>query len=116
MTDGKGADIVIECVGVPATVSQMLNLVKRGGRCVLAGAPVKPVEMNFLPLWYGEVELVAAHATAWQFPRAMKLIENGLVDVVAALERVVPFSEGVIALEEAYKSNEIGKLVIQHNG
>ncbi|MGW8429292.1 zinc-dependent alcohol dehydrogenase [Peribacillus simplex] len=116
LTDGKGANIVIECVGVPATVSQMLNLVKRGGRCVLAGAPVKPVEMNFLPLWYGEVELVAAHATAWQFPRAMKLIENGLVDVEAALERVVPFSEGVNALEEAYKSNEIGKLVIQHNG
>ncbi|MGG0464548.1 zinc-dependent alcohol dehydrogenase [Priestia aryabhattai] len=116
LTDTKGVDIVIECVGVPATVSQMLNLVKRGGRCVLAGAPVKPVEMDFLPLWYGEVELVAAHATAWQFPRAMKLIENGDINVEAALESVVPFSEGVKALEKAYNSNEIGKLVIQHNG
>ncbi|MFB4261232.1 zinc-binding dehydrogenase [Shouchella clausii] len=115
LTDNKGADIIIECVGVPATVSQMLKIVKRGGRCVLAGAPVKPVEMDFLPLWYGEVELVAAHATAWQFPRAMTLIELGLVDVEAALEQIVPFTEAVRALEEAYKSNEIGKMVIKHN-
>jgi 2-desacetyl-2-hydroxyethyl bacteriochlorophyllide A dehydrogenase len=114
LTDKKGADVVIECVGVPATVSQMLKLVRRGGRCVLAGAPVKPVEMDFMAFWYGEVELVAAHATAWQFPRAMRLIERGLVNVEAALERVVPFSQAVEGLREAYQSKEVGKLVIEH--
>lgn len=114
LTGQKGADIVIECVGVQATISQMVHLVKRGGRCVLAGAPMKPVEMNFLPFWYGEMEIVAAHATAWQFPRAIKLMQRGLVNVAAALEAVVPLKEGIEAMERAYSSKELGKIVVKH--
>lgn len=114
LTKQKGSDVVIECAGVPATVSQMLTLVKRNGRCVLAGAPVKPVEMNFMDFWYGEIELVAAHATALQFPRAIRMIEAGLINVEASVERVIPFTEIINGLEKSYESNEIGKIVIKH--
>jgi 2-desacetyl-2-hydroxyethyl bacteriochlorophyllide A dehydrogenase len=114
LTDHKGADIVIECVGIPATASQMLHLVRKGGRCVMSGIPAESVDMDLSPLVFGEVELVGVHATAWQFPRAMRLIERGLVDVEASLDRTVPFSEAIEALELCYKSNEVGKMVIEH--
>jgi len=114
LTNG-GADIVIECVGIPATVSQMVPLVRRNGRCVMAGIPNTKIPMELLDLVFGEIELVGVMATAWQFPRAMRLIELGLVNVKAALDRVVPFSEAIEALREAHESNELGKLVIEHN-
>lgn len=114
LTSNQGVDIVIECVGIPATVSQMVHLVRRGGRCVMAGFPSQTINMNLLDLVFGEVELVGVMATAWQFPRAMRMIELGLVNVEAALERVIPFSQAIDGLQEAFESNEVGKLVIEH--
>jgi len=114
LTSGIGADIVIECVGIEATVGQMLDVVRKGGRCVMAGIPSDRMNVDLSRLVLGEVELVGVHATAWQFPRAMKLIENGMVDVEAALERVIPFSKAIEGLKEAFESNEFGKMVIEH--
>ncbi|MBD3861610.1 zinc-binding dehydrogenase [Bacillus sp. 28A-2] len=114
LTNNKGADVVIECVGTSATVSQMLKMVKRGGRCVLGGAPMKAITMDFLPLWYGEIELVAAHATAWQFPRALKLLEMGLINVDAVIEEILPLEQAVSAFEQVYNSNEIQKIIFRH--
>lgn len=114
LTNNKGADIVIECVGIPATASQMLHLTRRGGRCVMSGIPSESVKMDLSPLVFGEIELVGVHATAWQFPRAMRLIELELVDVEASLDRTIPFSQAIEALELAFNSNEVGKLVIEH--
>ncbi|WP_261381750.1 zinc-dependent alcohol dehydrogenase [Paenibacillus cremeus] len=111
---GGGADIVIECVGISATVSQMVHLVRRGGRCVMAGIPSSKIPMDLLDLVFGEIELVGVMATAWQFPRAMRMIELGLVNVQAALERVIPFTQAIDGLRKAFESNELGKLVIEH--
>ncbi|WP_274652725.1 zinc-dependent alcohol dehydrogenase [Paenibacillus humicola] len=111
---GGGADIVIECVGVAATVSQMVQLVHRGGRCVMAGIPTGKIPMDLLDLVFGEIELVGVMATVWQFPRAMRMIELGRVDVRVALDKVVPFSQAIEGLKEAFESSEVGKVVIQH--
>jgi 2-desacetyl-2-hydroxyethyl bacteriochlorophyllide A dehydrogenase len=114
LTDNNGADIVIECVGVEATVSQMVHLVRRGGRCVMAGFPSKTINMDLESLVFGEVELLGVMATAWQFPRAIRMIQMGLVNVEQTLDRVVPFSKAIEALKEAHESKEVGKLVIEH--
>jgi 2-desacetyl-2-hydroxyethyl bacteriochlorophyllide A dehydrogenase len=109
-----GADIVIECVGIASTVAQMVHLARRGGRCVMAGMPSAPISMDLLDLVFGEIELTGVMATAWQFPRAMRMIELRLVNVLAALEKVIPFSQGIEGIHQAYHSKEFGKLVIEH--
>lgn len=115
LTSGKGADAVIECVGIPATVSQMIHLVRRAGRCVLAGIPSEAVSMdNLKDFVFGEVELVGGQASAWQFPRALRMIELGLINVEASLEKVVPFSEAINGLQEALENKEAGKMLIKH--
>ena len=37
LTDGRGADLVVECAGVPAAVSEALELVRPGGRVLVLG-------------------------------------------------------------------------------
>jgi threonine dehydrogenase-like Zn-dependent dehydrogenase len=37
LTDGRGADLVVECAGVPAAVSEALTLARPGGRVLVLG-------------------------------------------------------------------------------
>lgn len=115
LTSGYGADVVIECVGIPATVSQMIHLVRRGGRCVLAGIPSEAIRMdNLKDFVFGEVELVGGQASAWHFPRALRMIELGMIDIEAVLDKVIPFSQAINGLQEVLENKEAGKVLIEH--
>jgi alcohol dehydrogenase len=50
-TDGLGVDVAIEAVGVPATFSLALDLVRPGGRVANVGVHGKPVEFPIQDLW-----------------------------------------------------------------
>lgn len=88
-----GSDIVIECVGIEATAAQMVDIVRRGGRYVMAGIPSDKIKIDLLPLVFGE-------------------IETGQINVEASLDRVIPFSQAIDGLKESYESKETGKLII----
>jgi threonine 3-dehydrogenase len=46
VSDGLGADVVLEMSGVPAAVRQALTLVRVGGRVQMLGIPAKPMEID----------------------------------------------------------------------
>jgi threonine 3-dehydrogenase len=46
LTDGRGADVVIELAGVPTTIRQSFQALKKTGRVGLVGLPAKPVEIE----------------------------------------------------------------------
>ena len=39
LTDGRGADVAFEVIGLEATIQQALRAVRRGGETVLVGLP-----------------------------------------------------------------------------
>ena len=39
LTDGLGADVVLECAGVPETLTWAMRMLRRGGRCAMVGFP-----------------------------------------------------------------------------
>lgn len=56
-----GADVVVDCVGSGATLSEALAIVRPGGRITLLGMP-GPERIDLTPLWQREIELVGAYA------------------------------------------------------
>jgi S-(hydroxymethyl)glutathione dehydrogenase/alcohol dehydrogenase len=50
MTDGRGADQALECVGSAATIRQAWSAVRRGGTCVVVGVGPKDQQVSFNPL------------------------------------------------------------------
>lgn len=50
LTDGRGVDVALECVGASATIRQAWGSVRRGGRCVVVGVGPKDQEVTFNPL------------------------------------------------------------------
>jgi threonine dehydrogenase-like Zn-dependent dehydrogenase len=57
----EGADVVFDCVGSAASITEALSLVRARGRVVLVGMPGK-VTVDLAPLWHRELTLVGAYA------------------------------------------------------
>ncbi|MEX2659166.1 MAG: zinc-binding dehydrogenase [Acidimicrobiales bacterium] len=56
-----GADVTVDCVGSPASLSSALSITAPGGRVVLVGMPGQ-VDVDLTPLWQRELQLVGAYA------------------------------------------------------
>jgi L-iditol 2-dehydrogenase len=81
LTGGLGADVVLECAGVPQTVAMALLMLRRGGRCAAVGIPTVGVEIAMQKLVLDELELVGCRATAGEMRRVMPLVEQGRIRV-----------------------------------
>ncbi len=103
-----GADVVVDCVGSSASLTDALAVTRPRGRIVLVGMPGS-VSLELTPLWHREVELVGAYTygtetlpdgtTARTFDLATRLVqEAGLGRLVSA---TYPLSRYREALEHA---------------
>ncbi len=57
----EGADVVFDCVGSAASITEALSMVRPRGKVVLVGMPAK-VTVDLAPLWHRELTLVGAYA------------------------------------------------------
>jgi len=83
-TDGYGADVVVEAIGLPATWEQALKMVRKGGTVLEFGGcpPETEIRVRTELLHYGEVTVLGTfHATPTHFKRALNLIASGTVNV-----------------------------------
>lgn len=88
-----GADVVIECSGAGAAAGTLLGLVAKGGRWCQLGLYGRPVELDFDEVCYRELRVTGTNATvpsAW--PRALRLLADGLVNAEALISSRFPVS------------------------
>jgi S-(hydroxymethyl)glutathione dehydrogenase/alcohol dehydrogenase len=50
LTEGRGTDVALECVGAATTIRQAWGCVRRGGTCVVVGVGPRDQEVTFNPL------------------------------------------------------------------
>jgi len=63
----EGADVVFDCVGSAASLTEALSLVRPRGKVVLVGMPGR-VSVDLAPLWHRELTLVGAYAYGNEAP------------------------------------------------
>jgi L-iditol 2-dehydrogenase len=83
---GSAADLVIECSGAAPAAQTLLDIVGRGGRYCQMGLYGRPVTLDLDVVCYKELVVTGSNATvpsAW--PRAIRLLESGLVDARALI-------------------------------
>jgi len=81
MTGGLGADVALECAGVPEAVEWTLEMLRRGGRCAAVGIPTVGVEIAMQRLVLDELELVGSRASAGEMRRVMPHVVDGRMRV-----------------------------------
>ncbi len=97
-TDGRGADVVLECAGVPETIAWGLRMLRRGGRCAVVGIPTRSVELALQALVLDELDLVGSRASAGEMLRVLPLVEQGRIRVRELITHRFPLTEYAAAL------------------
>jgi alcohol dehydrogenase len=79
LTDGLGADVAIEAVGVPATFELATTLIRPGGRVANIGVHGEPVTLHLEELWIRDVTITTGLVDTSSTPTLLKLITSGQV-------------------------------------
>ncbi|MEM7217648.1 MAG: zinc-binding dehydrogenase [Pseudomonadota bacterium] len=80
---GAGADVVFECAGIPATINESVDRVRRGGVVSLVGVPSAPAEIMAAQWLAKEVRVqTSIAALREEFLIAQDLVVAGRVDVL----------------------------------
>jgi 2-desacetyl-2-hydroxyethyl bacteriochlorophyllide A dehydrogenase len=86
LTHGVGVDCVIECVGHYHVVegrepplAQAVKMIRNGGRIVTAGLGEQATAVHFKTLVIKEAQIIASRVTLGEFPRALRLMSQGLL-------------------------------------
>lgn len=93
LTDGAGADIVIETAGNENTIQHTAYIVKRGGTIVAVGLPPQEsVGFDFVTLINKEAEIKTVFRFRNVYPLAIQLVENNNIPVKEIVTHEFDFS------------------------
>jgi L-iditol 2-dehydrogenase len=102
-TEGRGADVAFEAVGITATVNAAIAAVRRGGTVTLVGNLSPLVELPLQAVVTRQLRLQGSCAIAGEYPAALAMIERGVVNVDAMRSAVAPLAEGAAWFDRLYK-------------
>jgi alcohol dehydrogenase len=80
LSDGLGADVAVEAVGVPESFELTAELIRPGGRVANIGVHGKPAMLHLERLWIRDVTVTTGLVDTFSIPRLMRLIASGRLD------------------------------------
>jgi len=80
ITNGLGADVTIEAVGLPDTFEMCTRLVRPGGHVANVGVHGKPAPLHLEDLWTRNVTITTGLVDTWSTPTLLKLMRSGHLD------------------------------------
>lgn len=102
VTGGRGAEAVVEAVGLPATIALAGEVVAVGGRISVVGIPAAPVELPFAQLLFKNVSIWMGLGDLGAMDELLALIEAGRLDPSPMFTSTRPFAE----VEQAFRDME----------
>ena len=81
LTDGLGADVAIEAVGIPGTFEQCAALVRPGGTVANVGVHGKPATLHLEDLWIKDVTITTGLVDTYSTPTLLRLLASRQLDL-----------------------------------
>jgi len=107
MTQGAGVDCVIECVGHyhevagrEAPLAQAVKMIRTAGRIVTAGLGEQLSAVHFKTLVLKEAQIIASRVTLGEFPRAIRLMDKGLLHADWLITDQMPLKDITTAFDK----------------
>ena len=80
LTDGLGADVTIEAVGIPETFEQCTQLVRPGGHVANVGVHGKPATLHLETLWIRDITITTGLVDTRTIPVLLRNIQAGTLE------------------------------------
>jgi len=79
----EGADVVLECAGIPSAASLSLDLARRGGTVEFFGVcPIgSSIQLEPNKVYFKELTIIGSYVNPHTFSRAIALLRSGKVRV-----------------------------------
>ncbi len=117
VSDGRGADIVVNAVGKAAVLRQAIDLAARRGQILYFAATLEPiVEVDLDLIHYKELRLIGSYdSIVAQYQQALALIKAGIIRVEPLISHRLPLEEVQSGYEIARTQKGL-KVLIIHEG
>ncbi len=114
MTEGRGADFVIEAAATQSALDQAFALARNCGTVVTIGTFGKPVSFNpFFTMTRREIRLQSIMGRTWEtWRRMVQLVESEQVDLKPFISHILPFEEYARGFE-LVRSSETMKVLLR---
>jgi 2-desacetyl-2-hydroxyethyl bacteriochlorophyllide A dehydrogenase len=98
LTNGKGVDVAIEMIGLPATMKQAIQCAGIMARVVVVGLSNKPLEINTYNELIGkELELIGSNDHhLHELPLLIEMARKKILDISRIVTRAVPLEANAI--------------------
>jgi len=101
-TDGLGADIAFEVVGITPAIKTAVAVLRKGGALTLIGNFCPTVEWPLQSVVTREISVYGSYISCGEYPTCLEMIASGAVNVDALISATVPLSEGAAWFKRLY--------------
>ena len=108
LTDGRGVDVAIEAVGIPATFDLCQKIIGVDGTVANCGVHGKPVQFDLDTLWIRNINVTTGLVSTNTTPQLLKALESHKIEPEKLVTHYFKLSE----IEKAYEV--FGKAADQH--
>lgn len=113
-TDGIGADIVFECVGVPATFQGALSFCRSAGRIMIVGLNESPFEYAPIELVMKEIEMKGVVGYHDEFPYVIDFLARGMIKTDLLISETISLNDIVHkGFERLVKPSDTIKILVK---
>jgi len=102
-TGRRAADVVLEAVGIQATIDTATALTRAGGSLTLIGNVRPRIEQDLQGIVSGELTIRGSSASAGEFPDCIERIADGRLRVAELIGRTQPLAEGQQAFDTLHR-------------
>jgi L-iditol 2-dehydrogenase len=100
LTAGRGVDAAFEAAGAPDTTQQAAAVARIGGKVIVAGIPADDkMTLNASTVRHKGLTIKLVRRMKHTYPRAIRLVQAGLVDVEALVSHRLPLAHTAEAFQ-----------------
>lgn len=93
LTEGRGVDVAIEAVGIPATFELCQELLRPGGRLANVGVHGKSVQLYLEKLWIRNVTITTGLVSTSTTPLLLKTVQAGRIEPGQLISHRFPLND-----------------------
>jgi alcohol dehydrogenase len=112
LSDGLGADVAIEAVGVPATFELATRLIRPGGRVANIGVHGEAVTLHLEDLWIKNVTITTGLVDTYATPTLLKLLTGHQVEAARFVTHHFALDQFVDAYDVFGRASDTGALKV----
>ncbi|MCX4631311.1 zinc-dependent alcohol dehydrogenase family protein [Streptomyces sp. NBC_01443] len=116
LTDGLGADVVMEAVGVPETFEMCTRMVRPGGRVANIGVHGKPATLHLEDLWIKDVTITTGLVDTCSTPMLLRMLAAGRLPTSSLITHRFELGQMEEAYEVFSRAGETGALKVVLGG